>query len=315
MYDRLAQFYYLVKFENETTEERPQDDTFFANWLVEFAVAWGDHLNEPSSFNETVLQGFIDNSPSYEIWASMIGGRPNEASGWQTFNQFFSRRLNPGQRWIKDITNNTVVTSPCDCFYVDELDITITGTIPPITIKGTHEYESVADLIGDNSPYKNYFNGGNLLHYTLPLYAYHHVHSPVDGMVLENYNMEGYTYMGITIHRTGGYFKTQVYAFNGFEFRQMRAVTIIDTADSPFGDVGKVAVVSVGLGHIGSINPTHENNTWTRKGDELAYFAFGGSDIILLFHDNAIIKANNTDTLIRVGNQIAHALGAAHPSP
>ena len=50
---------------------------------------------------------------------SMIGDtpRPNNPSGWLTFNQFFARELNPGLRPIANPSDNTTVTVPADCTY------------------------------------------------------------------------------------------------------------------------------------------------------------------------------------------------------
>ena len=48
---------------------------------------------------------------------SRIDGKPNNPSGWLTFNQFFARELNPGLRPIDSPGDNSVVTAPADCTF------------------------------------------------------------------------------------------------------------------------------------------------------------------------------------------------------
>ena len=57
--------------------------------------------------------------------------------------------------------------------------------------------------------------------------------------------------------------------------------------DSP---IGLVAVVPVGMGIVSSVNLTAEEGATLAKGEELGYFAFGGSDIIVLFEAAANVR-------------------------
>ena len=63
---------------------------------------------------------------------------------------------------------------------------------------------------------------------------------------------------------------------------QARGVITIDTTGSPYGDVGVVAVIPVGMCQVSGVNMTHETRRECNKGDEFGYFTFGGSDIIVL---------------------------------
>lgn len=63
---------------------------------------------------------------------------------------------------------------------------------------------------------------------------------------------------------------------------------------------------------VGSINFTKAPNDEIKKGDELGYFAFGGSTIIVLFQHNIIkfdsdLVANSLkpiETLVKMGDSI-----------
>ena len=47
--------------------------------------------------------------------------------------------------------------------------------------------------------------------------------------------------------------------------------------------IGLVAVLPIGMSQVSSVIITAEVGVTVRKGEELSYFQFGGSDIILVF--------------------------------
>ena len=74
---------------------------------------------------------------------------------------------------------------------------------------------------------------------------------------------------------------------------------IIDTstASDPAQRIGKVAVIPVGMCQVSSV---HMDDTLVgqtvSKGDEFGYFGFGGSDIIMLFEQNANLELLKYDS-------------------
>ena len=120
VYDRLCWFYWLINQPLESLSGGVlQEIGWFADFLVEWANAWGDFLDSTDSFNEYILQAFMDESPKYRVQDSMIPIsedspklRSNNPSGWKTFNQFFARELNPGLRPVASLADNTVITVP-----------------------------------------------------------------------------------------------------------------------------------------------------------------------------------------------------------
>jgi hypothetical protein len=83
-------------------------------------------------------------------------------------------------------------------------------------------------------------------------------------------------------------------ATSGYEFTQARGVITIDTTDSPYGNMGIVAVIPIGMAHVSSVNMIATVGSNLLKGDEFGYFLFGGSDIIVLFQEgvNPVIDIN-----------------------
>ncbi|NER35528.1 MAG: phosphatidylserine decarboxylase [Oscillatoria sp. SIO1A7] len=269
---------------------------WFEDFLVDYAKLWGSILDTPASFNDDILNSFLKFSSKYRVQDSMIGGHPNEP--WHTFNDFFSRKLNPGLRPISGSGDNKVVTVPADCTYKQyyKIDsnsdiVDASGTKTSVVIKGTHAYGNVKQLL-KNSKYADYFADGYFIHFFLGPYSYHRFHAPVSGEVMECYPLVGQVYLKVDIG--GQQFQAYDKTTDGYEFDQARGVLTIDTSGSPDGNVGIVAVVPVGMCQVSGVNMTHKINTTCRKGDEFGYFTFGGSDIIVLFQKGANPKYNPT---------------------
>lgn len=308
VYDRLCFFYWLID-QPDSDGNVVQDIPWFSEWLVEYAKVWGAFLDTIFSFSDEILQTFIDDSPEYRVQDSMIGDPPrsNNPSGWRTFNQFFARELNPGLRPITDPTDNTIVTAPADCTYKQYYTINDHSGIPDIKIKGTHTYANIKDLLV-GSEYADSFANGFFIHFFLGPYSYHRFHTPVAGMVMECYPIQGKVYLKVVIgdHQ----FQANDASEGAYEFAQARGVITIDTSGSPFGDVGIVATIPVGMCQVSGVNMTHETGTECLKGDEFGYFTFGGSDIIVLFQegtDPAYISefVDNTTYYSLYGTEIA----------
>jgi len=282
VYDRLCHFYFLIDQQVGDEKKVPQNDEWFSQWLIDYANAWGDFLDTTESFNQDILESFINDSPEYRVQDSMIGDRPNAPSGWLTFNQFFARELNPGLRPIASPMNNTVITSPADCTYRNTFAIGPDSKIEEITVKKTHKFANVEDLL-DGSQFSDAFANGTFVHYFLGPYSYHRFHTPVAGLLRECRAVPGLVYLEVNIK--DAQFDAPDTSQGGYEFSQARGIVILDTSDSPYGDVGLVAVVPIGMCQVSSVNMTAVVGNNMLKGDEFGYFLFGGSDIILLFQE------------------------------
>ena len=299
--DRLAHFFWLVDQQVGDSHRVVESSTAFGDWLTEFARQWGSFLDTPASFDDEILQSFIDDAPAYAVGDSMINGRPNMPSGWLTFNQFFARELNGGLRPITDPDDNRTVTSPADCIFQHSYDIDDRSSIPATTIKTTHTYGNIAQLIA-GSRYADAFAGGTFVHYMLPPSAYHRFHLPVAGRVEEVIGLTGQVYLEVDIddHQ----FVSKDSATTGFEFSQSRGVVTLDTSVGGHGDIGIVAVVAVGMAHVASVVLTATEGTHGAKGDEFGYFQFGGSDIIVVFQPGVVADVDTNTAPRQVGTPI-----------
>ncbi len=307
VYDRLCHFYYLIDQPVGPDDKIiVQNIEWFSDWLITYADLWGSFLNTTDSFNDEILNSFKYDSPKYRVQDSLIGGtldgRPNSPSGWLTFNQFFARELNPGLRPVASPGDNTVVTCPADCTFKAQYGIDANSAIPEITIKKTHKYANIADLL-EGSKYKDAFANGTFVHYFLGPYSYHRFHTPVSGVMEECYPVKGKVYLNVNI--TDNQFDAPDGSEDAYEFTQARGVVTMDTTNSPFGNVGIVAIIPIGMAQVSSVNMTATTGKTYLKGDEFGYFLFGGSDIIVLFQEgvNPLIDTNLNYRLY--GTQIA----------
>lgn len=304
VYDRLCHFYYLIDQPlGDSGALVIENEPWFSNWLVRYANAWGTFLDSPESFNNQILQSFINDSPMYQVENSMIGGKPNNPSGWLTFNQFFARELNPGLRPILTPYDNRVVVAPADSTYKAFYEINGNSEIPEITLKGTHRFASIPQLL-EGSQYANSFANGTFVHYFLGPYSYHRFHTPVAGLIRESYAIQGKVFLDVNL--TDGQFDAPDSSEGGYEFNQARGVLTIDTTGSPYGDLGIIAVVPVGMCQVSSVHMIATQGTTVPKGEEFGYFLFGGSDIIVLFQEGVNPRLNLSTDYLHYGNFIAY---------
>jgi phosphatidylserine decarboxylase len=214
---------------------------------------------------------------------------------FRTFNEFFYRKLKPGVRQLACPDDVTVVVSPADCrlnvFPVIEDAI-------KLWIKGANF--SIANLLKDDG-LAEYYKGGSLLICRLAPQDYHRFHSPVDGKLTFYYHIAG-TYF--TVNPMAVRRRIDIYTENS------RTVCLIDTKT-----FGKVALVAIGAMMVGSIVITAPGGTALNRMDEIGYFAFGGSTIVVCFPPGSIIfdedlivnSREQLETLVQVGNSIGKA--------
>ncbi|MDH4069915.1 MAG: phosphatidylserine decarboxylase [Ignavibacteria bacterium] len=63
--------------------------------------------------------------------------------------------------------------------------------------------------------------------------------------------------------------------------------------------------VGDGMSLISSVNLTPEEGAFLRKGEELGYFLFGGSDIVMILQDRGIVLEAETGMKYPQGERIA----------
>ncbi|KAH7884251.1 phosphatidylserine decarboxylase-domain-containing protein [Phlebopus sp. FC_14] len=215
---------------------------------------------------------------------------------FKTFNEFFYRKLKANARPVDCPDDPRRLVSAADCRLM------VFETVSEATrlwIKG-REF-TVARLLGD--AYREEaerYAGGALAIFRLAPQDYHRFHVPVDGTIGRMSYIPGEYY---TVNPQAIRSALDVYGENA------RKVVPIDSPQ-----FGRVMAVCVGAMMVGSIKTTVEEGQEVVRGQELGYFAFGGSTIVMLFEKGAVewdedLVINgraSLETLVRVGMGIGH---------
>lgn len=241
----------------------------------------GRKYDDPASARE--IQNFIN---FHQLDMSEVL-KPVEE--FKNFNEFFYRQLKPDARPCSAPSNPKTIVSPADCRSVvfNNMD-----SATRIWVKG-REF-SVQRLLGNAYPQdaKRYTNGA-LGIFRLAPQDYHRFHIPVDGIMDKPKLIEGEYY---TVNPMAIRSALDVYSEN------VRVVVPIDSVCH-----GRVMVVCVGAMMVGSTVITRKAGEKVHRAEELGYFKFGGSTILILFEpgtmqfdDDLIANSNGAlETLVK----------------
>ena len=246
----------------------------FSSWLTTYAQSWGEWLSSEESWNDGYYRVVADDPD----WGLTYGwyGKGNQ---WHTYNEFFARELaSPDMRPIAEAD----VVSPVDSWPKTTFAINDNNQLEypsDLQIK-TAKLSDIGQLIGEDSKYKDAFAGGTLTHTFLDVNDYHRYHAPVDGTLRELRKIPG-------VAAGGGYTlwddEEKLYYYSndmGFQMVETRSCAIIENEE-----YGLVAMLPVGMSQICSCNwiPSLHVGQTLHRGDEMGYFLFGGSDVVLIF--------------------------------
>lgn len=231
--------------------------------------------NRPLS--RVLIRRFLRLFPSTDLSEARY---PNP-DDYPSFNAFFTRELAPGLRRMPDDEGRHAV-SPIDG------TLGAFGRIDRTTLVQTKGVTyDLAALLDDEQLVDTFINGHYATLYLAP-YNYHRVHMPVSGRVLRTHYVPG---------RLFGVNPRCVRSIPRLFARNERLVTLFDT------DAGPMAMVMVGAFIVGGIHtradgqicPPHQRASGNRdfqdtpgaevifgRGEEMGYFSFGSS-VILLF--------------------------------
>lgn len=267
----------------------------FASWLSTYSQSWGDWLDTEASWNDSYYN-MVKDDPEWGLDKGWYG----EGNQWRTYNEFFARKLaSPDMRPIADVE----VVAPADSWpkktwAIDDQNQLVYDDLQIKTAK----ISDIAQLIGTDSQYKEAFAGGTLTHTFLDVNCYHRYHAPVDGVLKELRKVPG-------VSAGGGYTlwdneKKLYYYVNdlGFQMVETRSCAIIETKD-----YGLVAMLPVGMSQICSVNwlPTLHVGQTLHRGDEMGYFQFGGSDIVMIFQRGVNVELLHNEDLLLMGEAYA----------
>ncbi|KAF1846900.1 uncharacterized protein K460DRAFT_392378 [Cucurbitaria berberidis CBS 394.84] len=224
---------------------------------------------------------------------------------FKSFNEFFYRALKPDARPCSAPEDPRVIVSPADCRSVVFNSIDSAQTI---WVKG-REF-TVERLLGDAYPEDaKRYHGGSLGIFRLAPQDYHRFHIPVDGVLDEPKLIEGEYY---TVNPMAIRSSLDVYGEN------IRVLCPIDSVTH-----GRVMVICVGAMMVGSTVITRKKGDQVKRAEELGYFKFGGSTLLVLFepgqmrYDDDLVDNSKSalETLVRVGMSIGHSPNRAAHTP
>ena len=248
----------------------------FAGWLYDFVEEWGAFLDTEASWNDEVYRQFRADS-RFDLDRDWY----EPPSNWETFNDFFARRLcSPEVRPIAG--GESVVASPADSVPMGTWEIDEDSKLSTNISAKVLEYHDVRDLLGEDSDYADAFAGGTFTHAFLNVDDYHRYHFPVDGTVVETDVIRDEVGMGVHWNAETGQYDPVTSV--GFQFCQTRGYALVDA-----GEYGLVACIPIGMAHVSSVafEDDVRPGQSVEKGDPLGAFYFGGSDFILLFQEEA----------------------------
>lgn len=181
-----------------------------------------------------------------------------ELKEYRTLNEFFTRKLKSGMRPIH--LSDGGLISPVDALitYMGEIR---SGTI--LNVKG-QDY-TLQELLNNSPRMERYLHGYAFVLYLSPT-DYHRIHAPVAGTRIESEHIKG-----------------RVYPVNDFGMRHMTGVLSRNERLITYLQHGRgeLAVVKVGAMNVSSIRYTNPEATCWNQGDDLAYFEFGSTVVLL----------------------------------
>ena len=217
----------------------------------------GRKFDDPASARE--IKGFIS---FHQLDMSEVLKSIDE---FKNFNEFFYRELKPNARPCSAPDNPKIIVSPAYCRSVVFNSI---NEATKVWVKG--RAFSVEHLLGNAYPLdaKRYINGSMGI-FRLAPQDYHRFHIPVDGILDKPKLIEGEYY---TVNPMAIRSALDVYGEN------VRVCVPVDSKCH-----GRVMVICVGAMMVGSTVITRKPGEEVHRAEELGYFKFGGSTILLLF--------------------------------
>jgi len=190
---------------------------------------------------------------------------------FETFNDFFSRRLKPEVRPIDPDTESVIFSA--DGRHLGFQNVSMTDMF---YAKG--QRFDLAALLGDAALAEHYAGGAMVISRLCPL-DYHRFHYPAEGVPGDTLRINGplYSVNPVSLAR-----RLSVI------WENKRTLTPLKTER-----FGQILLLEIGATCVGTIVQTHVAGQHTDKGGEKGYFRFGGSMCITLFEPGRVTLADD----------------------
>ncbi|MEC3606168.1 phosphatidylserine decarboxylase [Bacillus glycinifermentans] len=198
-----------------------------------------------------------------------------DVSSFNSLHELFIRRLKDGARPLPSVPDCLI--SPVDG-VIEEM-----GTISAdkqFIVK--HKPYSLEEMVGKDEIANRYLGGTYIIIYLSPR-DYHRIHSPANGTLETQYSLGSTSY---PVNKTGLTYGKSPLTKNYRMISEIRHQS------------GSALLVKVGAMYINSIVMLEEAKNW-RQGEEIAYFSFG-STVILLFEKDTFVPAGSLCPSLKV---------------
>lgn len=245
---------------------------------------YGKIMDSPASVSR--IQAFVD-----DLDIDMSEAK-KKISEFDSFNDFFYRELKPG---VRKIGNGLVAPGDGKILAFEKV-----SQINSFYIKGRKF--TLAEFLEDEELATEYKDASMIILRLAPK-DYHRYHFPYQGIPAKSETIKGVYYSVSPIGLDDNF--TEVFCENKKEICRLRIERN-----------GEILMIPVGATMVGSLNSTYEPNQQVEKGQEMGYFAFGGSTIVLLFDANRfkvdkdliLNTQNELETYVRMGEQIGREI-------
>lgn len=233
-------------------------------------------------FSQSSMSRFL--IPSFaKVYKVNVDEMEKDLSQYSSLHDFFIRQLKKDARTIH--SDQSSVVSPVDSILEDM------GTISNelmMIVKG--KKYSIVEMLGKMDRAEKYMGGTYMIFYLSPGH-YHRIHSPFTGTIIDHWTLGNFSY---PVNRLGIKYGKKTLSKN---FRKITEVKLFS---------GHAAIVKVGAMYVNSIKMTIHDTEIT-KGEEMAYFSFG-STVILLFEKDLFEPLDELQTPmpIKVGQIIGY---------
>lgn len=192
-----------------------------------------------------------------------------DLNSFASLQDFFTRQLKEEVRPV----------NPAEDLFVSPVDAKVEsfGRIDEeavFEVKG--KPYTLFDLLGNEQIIQKYKDGKYVVFYLSPA-NYHRIHSPIDGTVIRQYFLGNKSYpvnqLGLTYGKKP--ISTNYRMVSEIQYQNNKHVTL----------------VKVGAMFVNSITLTNVSTSW-KKGEEVGYFGFG-STVVMLFEEDFITFTEN----------------------
>jgi phosphatidylserine decarboxylase len=271
----------------------PAVTTPFAAWAT--LVGFGARARVPSA-----LRG-----PAYRVFARAVGANLGETElelgEYDTFGDFFARKLRPGVRPID--SNESTVISPCDG-VVAARGIAANGEL--LQAKGLNY--RLEDLVVDTTMAARLIDGPYATIYLSPR-DYHRVHAPVDARLVAYDYVPGELWpvnLKVAARRANLLSRNERVVI-WLESPRLGVIAVVMVAATGVGNIRlRHAEDSVTWRHAGELRRI-ELNEQVKRGDELGAFRLG-STVVMCFEPGSVQLEGEVGQAVRFGERLG-ALG------